>query len=221
MPRGRFITFEGGEGVGKSTQARLLGERLLAARLQAGGIVPVLTREPGGTPFAEEVRELLLGADRAPREALAETLLFYAARADHLARVIRPALDAGKWVISDRFSDSTRVYQGLVGEVAPDVFVALERLVVAPTVPDLTFMLDIPAEEGLRRAEERRLAAAGRGRDPYEARRLDFHEQLRAGFLELAAREPDRCVVINATGEPGTVAARVWAAVERRLLGCG
>ena len=140
---------------------------------------------------------------------------------DHLARVIRPALDAGTWVISDRFSDSTRVYQGLVGEVAPDVFVALERLVVAPTVPDLTFMLDIPAEEGLRRAEERRIAAARSGRDPYEARRLEFHEQLRAGFLELAAREPDRCVVIDATGEPAAVAARVWAAVERRLLAGG
>lgn len=213
MRRGRFITFEGGEGVGKSTQSRLLADRL-----GARGISLVLTREPGGTPFAEEVRELLLGAKRAPRESLAEALLFYAARADHLGRVIRPALDGGKWVISDRFSDSTRVYQNLAGDLPHEAFNALERLVVAPTAPDLTFVLDIPPEEGLRRAEQRRVAAARTGADPYEGRTLAFHRRLRDGFLEVAAAEPERCVVIDAAGEPGAVAHRVWAEVERRLL---
>jgi dTMP kinase len=164
------------------------------------------------------VRELLLGANRAPREALAEALLFYAARADHLARVIRPALDGGQWVISDRFSDSTRVYQNLAGDLPHEAFTALEQLVVAPTAPDLTFVLDIRPEEGLRRAEQRRVAAARAGADPYEARTLEFHRRLRDGFLEVAAAEPERCVVIDAAGEPDAVARRVWSEVERRLL---
>jgi dTMP kinase len=213
MPRGRFITFEGGEGSGKSTQAKLLAERL-----RSSGIDVVLTREPGGTPFAEQVRDLLLGPNIAPHEALAEALLFYAARADHLARVIRPALKAGKWVICDRFSDSTHVYQNLAGELSHAAFIALERLVVAPTTPDLTCILNIPAEEGLRRVEDRRLAAAPTGADRYEARKLEFHRRLQDGFLKVAAADPNRCVVIDATGERAAVAARVWTAVEQRLL---
>ena len=213
MPRGKFITFEGGEGAGKSTQARVLGDHL-----GTNGIEVVLTREPGGTPFAEQVRGLLLGSNLPPHDALAEALLFYAARADHLARVIRPALEAGKWVICDRFSDSTRVYQGLAGGLSHEAFAALERLVVAPTAPDLTFILDMPPEEGLRRAEERRRASADTGADPYEVRTLEYHQRLQHGFLEVAAAEPGRCVVIDAAGERDAVAARVWGVVEQRLL---
>jgi len=211
MARGKFITFEGGEGVGKSTQARLAAERL-----ERQGIATVLTREPGGTPFAEEVRDLLLGASHAPRGPLAEALLFYAARSDHLDRVIRPALAAGRWVVSDRFSDSTRVYQNLAGGLTDEAFATLERLVVAPTAPDLTLVLDIPPEEGLRRAALRRVADTGA--DRFEARTLDFHRQLREGFLAVAAAEPERCVVIDAAGAEAGVAARVWAVLEARLL---
>src|SRR5262245_47206986 len=152
MPSGRFITFEGGEGSGKTTQARLLGEVL-----GAYGIDPVLTREPGGSPFAEQVRGLILDPATAPHSPLCEALLFYAARADHVEKVIRPALVAGRWVISDRFSDSTRVYQVEAGGLALDVFKAFELIVVKLTYPDLTFILDVPVDVGLGRATTRRL----------------------------------------------------------------
>ena len=155
MPSGRFITFEGGEGSGKSTQARLLAEAL-----RAKGIDGVLTREPGGSPFAEQVRNLILDPATPPHSALSEALLFYAARADHLEKVIRPALVAGRWVISDRFSDSTRVYQVEAGGLPLDVFKALELIVVKLTYPDLTFILDVPAEVGL---APRHHAPAGAG----------------------------------------------------------
>jgi dTMP kinase len=211
MARGKFITLEGGEGAGKSTQARLLTERLRSA-----GHDVVLTREPGGTAFAEQVREFILASTTAGHGALSEALLFYAARADHLEKILRPALSAGRWVVCDRFSDSSRVYQSLAGDLPIETYVALEQIVVAPTVPDLTVILDIRAEDGLRRATARG-ADAQRAADPYEGRGLGFHEQLRKGFLEIAKSEPQRCVVIDGAGAPVEVADLIWSAVGRRL----
>lgn len=215
MASGKFITFEGGEGSGKSTQARLLAETL-----RARGIDCVLTREPGGSPFAEAVRHMLLDPATPPHSALSEALLFYAARADHIAEVIRPALAQGRWVVSDRFSDSTRVYQGHAGRLDPRTIEALEAIVVAPTVPDLTFVIDVPADIGLARAAARRAltAPAGSQADTYESRNAAFHQRLREGFLAVAHADPQRCRVIGGEApEPG-VAAQVWAAVQSRLL---
>jgi dTMP kinase len=213
MSSGRFITFEGGEGSGKSTQARLLAEAL-----RAKGIDAVLTREPGGSPFAEQVRSLILDPATEPHSALSEALLFYAARADHIEKVIRPALLAGRWVISDRFSDSTRVYQVEAGGLPLEVFKAFELIVVKLTYPDLTFLLDMPAEVGLSRATTRRLAQALSGEDTYEKRELDFHMRLREGFLTVAKEEPHRCHVIDGTAPVEQIAADVLAQVERRLM---
>ena len=213
MPSGRFITFEGGEGSGKSTQARLLAEAL-----RSKGIEGVLTREPGGSPFAEQVRSLILDPETAPHSALSEALLFYAARADHLDRVIRPALVAGRWVISDRFSDSTRVYQVEAGGLPLDVFKAFELIVVKLTYPDLTFILDVPPEIGLSRATTRRLAQALSGEDAYEKRDVTYHTRLREGFLAVAKAEPRRCHVIDATAPEEAIAAEVLLQVERRLM---
>lgn len=215
MPSGRFITFEGGEGSGKSTQAALLAKALLAK-----GVEGVLTREPGGSPFAEQVRDLILDPAVAPHSALSEALLFYAARADHIEKVIRPALVAGRWVISDRFSDSTRVYQVEAGGLSLDIFKALELIVVKLTYPDLTFILDIPPEVGLSRATTRRLAQAlsGDDADTYEKRDLAYHARLRDGFLAIAKSEPHRCHVLDACASEEAIATEVLAQVERRLL---
>ena len=213
MSSGRFITFEGGEGSGKSTQARLLAEAL-----RAKGIDAVLTREPGGSPFAEQVRSLILDPATEPHSALSEALLFYAARADHIEKVIRPALLAGRWVISDRFSDSTRVYQVEAGGLPLEVFKAFELIVVKLTYPDLTFLLDMPAEVGLSRATTRRLAQALSGEDTYEKRELDFHMRLREGFLTVAKEEPHRCHVIDGTAPVEQIAVDVLGQVERRLM---
>lgn len=215
MSSGRFITFEGGEGSGKSTQARLLADALIAM-----GIDCIVTREPGGSPFAEQVRALLLDPQTAPHSALSEALLFYAARADHLDKVVRPALVAGRWVISDRFSDSTRVYQVEVGGLPEEVYKALELIVVKLTYPDLTFILDVPADVGLARATTRRLAQAiaGEDADAYEKRDAEFHERLRQGFLAVGKAERHRCHVVDGTKSVDTIAAEVLAQVERRLL---
>lgn len=215
MASGRFITFEGGEGSGKSTQARLLADSLLAR-----GVDCIVTREPGGSPFAEQVRDLLLDPATHPHSALSEALLFYAARADHLEKVIRPALVGGRWVICDRFSDSTRVYQVEVGGLPVDAFRALELIVVKLTYPDLTIVLDVPAEVGLARATTRRLAQAiaGEDADAYEKRDTDFHARLREGFLEVAKAEPHRCSVLDGTKPADVIAAEVLAQVDRRLL---
>src|SRR5215475_1078730 len=193
MASGKFITFEGGEGSGKSTQARLLWDRL-----KARGIDTLLTREPGGSPFAERVRALLLDPATPSHAALSEALLFYAARADHLDKTIRPALAAGRWIICDRFSDSTRVYQGAAGGLGADTLDALERLVVAPTQPDLTFILDLAPAEGLARA---RGSVAGRmsaTADPFERRAASFHEHLREAYSAIAKAQPWRCALIDA-----------------------
>ncbi len=205
-----FITLEGGEGTGKSTQARLLAERLGAA-----GMDCLVTREPGGSPFAERIRELLLGGDLPARAPLAEALLFLAARADHVARVIAPALAEGRVVICDRFSDSTLVYQGIAGRVPLATLAELDRLVVGESKPDLTLIVDLPPEIGLARASARR--SAGTGVDPFEQRDLGYHETLRAGFRTLAENHADRCVLIDGTGSIDEVAARVWSAVKQRL----
>jgi dTMP kinase len=215
MARGKFITFEGGEGAGKSTQAQLL-----AGRLRAAGRDVVLTREPGGSPFAEQVRALILDPATAPHSALSEALLFYAARSDHLDTTIRPALTAGRWVICDRFLDSTRVYQGVAGGLEPAILERLEAMVIAPTGPDLTFMLDLPADVGLARAAGRRQAGLQPPASPdaYEKRALAFHERLRAGYAAIAKAEPQRCALIDAAKPPDIIAAEVWGHVERRLL---
>jgi dTMP kinase len=207
--RGRFITFEGGEGTGKSNHTRLLAERLSAA-----GIEVVMTREPGGSPGAEIIRHVILSGAAKPLGAEAETMLFASARDDHLCTTIRPALARGAWVVCDRFADSTRVYQGIVGAVDPRLIGELERITVGATMPDLTFVLDVPAEVGLARAGKRR----GDGDpDRFESEALEFHEKLRAGFRALAESEPDRCVLIDATAPRSDVATQIWSIVEQRL----
>lgn len=204
MARGCFITLEGGEGTGKSTQAARLTERL-----RRTGLEVVATREPGGSDGAEEIRGLLVSGAVDRWSAATETLLIYAARADHLERVIRPALDRGAWVVCDRFSDSTRAYQQ---DAAPSLLTALEREVVDGDRPDLTLVFDLPAEEGLARA-----AARGEGATRFEAREPDFHERLRSAFLEIARADPDRCAVVDARPRLEAVDAAVWAAVCERL----
>jgi dTMP kinase len=204
---GRFITFEGGEGTGKSTQVTLL-----ASWLRARGVDLVQTREPGGAPGAERVRSLLVTGDAGRWTPMAETLLHYAARADHLERTIRPALAAGRWVVCDRFADSTMAYQGYGHGVAIEFIDALYAAVVGDTVPELTLILDLPAEEGLRRAAGR----AG-NEDRYEQMALDFHRRLRHGFLTIAARAPQRCVVIDAAREIAAVQTDIQAEVARRF----
>jgi dTMP kinase len=211
--RGRLITIEGGEGAGKTTQAAAL-QRFLAAH----GVPLVLTREPGGTPFAEAVRRILLDPPSADPTPLAETLLFLAARADHVARLIEPALAAGTWVVSDRFSDSTRAYQGAGGGVPAETIAALERLVLGALAPDLTLVLDLPAEAGLARVRARASYTPGTGTaDPIESRAFAYHQRLREGFLAIAAAEPWRCVVVDASRPPAEVQATIESVVRNRL----
>lgn len=207
--RGRFITFEGGEGSGKSTQAKLLAEKLKSL-----GVGVKLTREPGGSPAAEVIRHILLSGVAKPLGAEAEAMLFAAARDDHLATTIRPALDKGIWVISDRFADSTRVYQGVLGDVDPRLIRRLERLIVGDTWPDLTLVLDIPVEHGLMRTNIRRGAAAV---DRFESEGAEFHANLREAYRQLAASEPGRCVLIDATQPREKVAEQIWTLVNDRL----
>jgi dTMP kinase len=209
VTRGRFITFEGGEGTGKSTQAAMLADRL-----RAFGLGVVLTREPGGSPGAEAIRHVVLSGAAQPFGSHAEAILFAAARDDHVRQLIRPALNAGRWVVCDRFADSTRIYQGALGNVDPRVIRSLERITIGDTRPDLTLILDIPPETGLARAAERRGAA---NVDRFEAETLEFHNKLRQAYRELAEQEPDRCVLIDARDQPRTVADEIWAAVSRRL----
>jgi dTMP kinase len=207
--RGRFITFEGGEGAGKSTHSKLLAERLKAA-----GYEVVLTREPGGSPGAEIIRHIILSGAAKPLGAEAESMLFASARDDHLRTTIRPALQRGAWVLCDRFADSTRVYQGIVGKVDPRLIGELERITVGETKPDLTFVMDVPADIGMERAHKRR---GDNDADRFEGETLEFHEKLRAGFRSLAQSEPERCVLIDVTAPRQEVAARIWSIVEQRL----
>lgn len=206
--RGRFITFEGGEGSGKSTQVARLADRL-----RTRGIDVVTTREPGGSPGAEAMRHLLLNGLVKPLGPTAETMVFAAARDDHVQQTIEPALARGAWVICDRFIDSTRVYQGTMGNVDRRIIRALERVTVADTMPDLTLVLDVPVEIGFARVKER-----GLPQDRFEAEEIEFHVQLREAFLEIARDEPERCVVIDAAHSPDAVASRIWKTVTERLL---
>jgi len=206
--RGRFITFEGGEGAGKTTQARLLAERL-----RERGIDTVQTREPGGSPGAEEIRAIAVSGDAERWSARTETLLMYASRSDHLERKILPALEEGKWVVCDRFADSSRAYQGAGGGAPESLIEALDKHVVGDNQPNLTVVFDIPVEVGLERAFGRGLFETR-----FESKGLEFHQKLREGFLAVAERHPERCVVLDATGEVEEVAERLWAVVEERLL---
>jgi dTMP kinase len=208
--RGRFITFEGGEGSGKSTQIKALAQRLDAAKLRA-----IVTREPGGSPGAEIIRHLVLSGMGKLLGADAETLLFAAARDDHVRSVIKPALNQGVWVLCDRFSDSTRAYQGSLGNVAPAVLNAMERVTIGDLKPDLTIILDVPVEVGLQRAAARRGTGAP---DRFEAEDIKFHQQLRDAYRRIAAAEPQRCILIDANADTAAVAAAVWAAVRDRLF---
>jgi dTMP kinase len=208
--RGRFISFEGGEGSGKSTQIKKLSERLEAAKLRS-----ILTREPGGSPGAEVIRHLLLSGMGKLLGAEAETLLFAAARDDHVRTVIQPALNQGTWVLCDRFSDSTRVYQGRAGKVPAALVNALEHVTIGDLKPDLTIILDVPVEIGMKRAAARRGNAAP---DRFEAEDVKFHQDLRDAYRELAALEPQRCVLIDASADANTVAAHVWTALRDRFF---
>jgi dTMP kinase len=206
---GKFITFEGGEGAGKSTQATLLDKQLSLV-----GIGVLVTREPGGSPGAEIIRHVLLSGAARRFGASTEALLFAAARADHVDTVIIPTLRSGQWVICDRFIDSTRVYQGIAGNVDLPFIRGLERLTVGAAKPDLTFILDLPAEVGLRRAKARRGDDIP---DRFETEDLAYHQALNAGFRAIAAEEKQRCVLIDANRPAEQVAGDIWRTVCRRL----
>lgn len=211
MTRGRFITFEGGEGAGKSTQVRRL-----VARLEAQGLEVVSTREPGGSVGAEAIRNLVLTGSADRWSPVTETLLMYAARRDHIERTILPALERGAWVICDRFADSTRAYQGVAGGVSPDLIGALEDQVLDGAIPDLTLVFDLPPEMGLARAEQfARLS--GHGETRFESKGMEFHTNLRAAFQAIAATHPERCRLIDAGGSINEVEAQVWPVIEQLL----
>ncbi len=207
MSKGRFITFEGGEGTGKSTQVTLL-----ANALRSSGLDVVTTREPGGAPGAEEIRSLLVNGAVNRWTPISETLLNYAARAEHLDKTVYPAIERGQWVISDRFADSTMAYQGAGHGVERETLNKLYSAVLGDFKPDLTVIFDLDLETGLKRAGSR-----GEGEDRYERMGHDFHERLRKGFLEISREEPDRCAVVDASGSIDQVSAAIRSIVSSRL----
>jgi dTMP kinase len=209
--RGRFITLEGGEGAGKSTQVARL-----AAFLKGFGRDVLETREPGGAPGAEAIRALLVSGEPGRWTPMTEALLHSAARADHLARSLIPSLADGKWVVCDRFTDSTLAYQGYGHGLGPERVRALNDLVTGGLKPDLTFILDLPVAVGLDRAGGRVPVAAG-AEDRYERMGRDFHERLREGFLAIARAEPGRCVVIDAAADVDAVARAIARTVNERF----
>ncbi len=206
--RGRFITVEGGEGTGKSTQLPLIAAYLRDANLEV-----VETREPGGSPGAEKIRDLLVNGATDRWDPVTETMLHFAARREHLKRTIMPALDRGAWVVCDRFADSTMAYQGYGLGVARDLIEDLYRVVVGEMKPDLTIILDIPPKIGLKRADDRRS-----GGTRYERMDLAFHGRLRDGFIDIARRETKRCVVVDATGAIDAIAGQIHRHIETRLM---
>jgi dTMP kinase len=205
---GHFITLEGGEGTGKSTQGRRLAEAL-----RRRGLTVVTTREPGGSPGAEQIRKLVVEGEGGRWNPITETLLVYAARADHVARTIGPALARGEWVISDRFNDSTYAYQGAGRGVERETIRRIDAAVLDDFKPDLTLILDLPVELGLGRAKAR-----GGAETRFENFDIEFHERMRKAFQEIARRQPDRCRLIDATGDEDAVAAAIWAAVQGRFF---
>jgi dTMP kinase len=204
--RGRFISIEGGEGAGKSTQSALL-----VAALERAGIPARATREPGGSPGAEAIRRLLLEGEGERWDAVGEALLLLAARHDHVVRLIAPALAGGVWVVSDRFADSTVAYQGYGRGLSLDDLGTLRRFAIGDFAPDLTLILDLPVELGLARAAARSTA------DRFERLDREFHERLRQSYRRIAADNPARCVLIDASGDPHTVHRTAIAAVTQRL----
>jgi dTMP kinase len=207
LATGRFITLEGGEGTGKSTQIRRL-----AASLEAKGFPVLATREPGGSPGAEQIRKLMVEGEPGRWDAITETLLAYAARADHVRSTIGPALLKGTWVISDRFSDSTFAYQGAGRGLDRETIRRIDSAVLDDFQPELTLILDMDVKVGLERA-----LARGTAENRFEKFGLDFHEKLRQSFLDIARRFPERCRVIDAGGTEDQVAEAIWAAVSRRF----
>lgn len=209
--RGRFITLEGGEGVGKSTLAAAL-----EARLTARGTRIVRTREPGGTPGAEALRRMILNPppEVGSWEPIVETLLFYAARRDHLDRLIRPSLASGAWVLCDRFSDSTRAYQAAAGHVPSDQIETLDQICVGETTPDLTLILDLPLF-----AARHRMTARASDKDAIESRMLSYHEAVHRAFLDIAKANPQRCVVLDASLTPEALVDLAMKTIDERLGG--
>lgn len=208
MARGRFITLEGGEGAGKSTQTRRLQERL-----KSDGLDVVVTREPGGSEGAEEVRNLLVSGSVDRWDAVSEAMLHFVARRDHLLRLIEPALAKGMWVISDRFTDSTIAYQGYGQGGDLKVLDAVRRIAIGDFAPDMTLLLDLAPEGGLARA-----ASRDNETSRYDRMGLAMHERLRVGFLALAAAEPERIAVVDASSAEDDVADRIWSLVRERYF---
>jgi dTMP kinase len=203
----QFITLEGGEGTGKSTQARRLAAKLYEKRVEA-----LVTREPGGSPGAEQIRELLVNGEPGRWSALTETLLVFAARVDHVEKAIKPALASGKWVISDRFTDSTYAYQGAGRGTDREIIRRVQSAAIGDFKPNLTLVLDLPVSVGLERAKAR----AG-SENRFEQFNAEFHEKLRQAFLDIAKRNGDRCVLIDATGSEDEVAELIWQTVAKRF----
>ena len=210
--RGFFISFEGGEGCGKTTQIQKLANHIE----NISTISFVVTREPGGVPAAELIRDILVNGDAKTWRPTTEGLLMCAARHEHVEQIIRPALIQNKLVISDRFIDSTTVYQGIVGGVSADAIAALNEIACGDIFPDITIILDIDSQIGLSRARLR-----GDGEDRFEAKGIAYHEKVRAGFLEIAANSPSRCVVINANRTPDEISKDIWQVVHPYFLSNG
>ena len=208
MITGVFITLEGGEGAGKSTQLKLLEERLVTHEIDI-----VRTREPGGVPSAETIRDLLANGETDKWRPLTETLLHFAARHEHISRLVQPALDRGQWVLCDRFADSTTAYQGYAQNIDLETIATLYRLAVGNLEPNLTIILDLPVEVGLERAEDR-----GIGGTRYEKMGIEFHKRLRDGFLRIAANNPHRCSILDATQSIEEISEYIMALVEERFL---
>lgn len=208
---GRFLSFEGGEGAGKSTQAQIL-----AGRLRALGATVVVTREPGGVPQGEALRELLLSGERDRWSPMSEALMMYAARVEHWRLLIEPALRRGEWVITDRFADSSMAYQGYAGALGPQTIAQLHRLTLGDVQPDLTIVLDMAADAGLARAAGR-VAAAGETATRFEKKDASYHDKIAAAFREIAEANPGRCVVVPAEGDKAAIAEKIWTCVSARL----
>lgn len=212
MSKAKFITFEGGEGTGKTSQIKRLAEAL-----QRSNIPVIQTREPGGAPSAEEIRSLLVSGAVDRWQPMTEVLLHYAARVEHLEQTVKPALESGKWVLSDRFADSTMAYQGYGHGIEITTLKNLHQNILGSFQPDLTLMLDIPVEIGLGRARGREQGSEGIGEDRYERMELSFHQKLRDGFFTIAKGNPSRCKVIDAGGDMETVSSRILTVVNQKF----